>query len=132
MRFATLLTLLVLMGGCASAIEHPTSMSHIAWIQTGITTRSQVETRFGRPNFEVPEYAGSTPQSDTPRSDENTPKVTTAVIQSPKDTKATYLHAKSPNVQTQEDRFWVTYDGNNVVKDFGFAGPPTAPTNAPR
>jgi hypothetical protein len=57
---------------------------------------------------------------------EDTPATkSTANVQPPNDTKATYLHPKSStNVQTREDRFWVTYDPNNVVKDFGFAGPP--------
>jgi hypothetical protein len=145
MRFVTLLSLLVVMSGCATAkIEHQITMADTTWIQKGITTRSQIEARFGSPNFEVPEYAGSTPQTDKPRDDEYTPKTSTAVIPSPKDTKATYLHPlseaemapSSANLQTKEDRFWVTYDAKNVVKDFGFAGPPAtphaAPTNAPQ
>lgn len=130
MRFATLLALLFLMSGCSSAkINHQITMADTAWIQKGITTRSEMQMRFGSPNFEVPEYSGSTRETTSttsPRNDQDTPATkSTANVQPPNDTKATYLHPKSSaDVQTREDRFWVTYDPNNVVKDFGFAGPP--------
>ena len=131
MRFVTLLALLFLMSGCATAeIKPQITPNDTAWIQKGLTTRSQIEARFGSPNFEVPEYVGSTHETSAtsaPRSDVDGPTTKGIVSQSPKDTKATYLHSESSsNVQTPEDRFWVTFDANNVVKDFGFAGPPTA------
>jgi hypothetical protein len=130
MRFVILLALLALMGGCAPNVEHPTTMAHTAWIQKGITTRSQIEARFGSPNFEVPEYAGSTPETaltSTPRDDVHAP-ATSTVIQSPKDTKATYVPRLSAaeTGPTNQDRLWVIYDENNVVKDFGFARPPAS------
>ncbi|HEX8750029.1 MAG TPA: hypothetical protein VF732_02865 [Nitrospira sp.] len=132
MRFVTLLALLFLMSGCATAeMKHQITPEDTAWIQKGTTTRTEVEARFGSPNFEVPEYAGSThdtTSATTPRSDKDSPATKTTVdVQPPKDSKATYVHPESSsNVQTQEDRFWVTFDANNLVKDFGFAGPPAA------
>lgn len=140
MHLVTLLALLFLMSGCATTPkrEHQITMADTAWIQKGSTTRSEVETRFGSPNFEVPEYRGltrETTSTTTPRNDQDAPTTETTVnVQSPNETKATYLHPKSSsNMQTKEDRFWLTYGPNNVVKDFGFADPPTpAPTNAQR
>jgi hypothetical protein len=130
MRCVILFALLVLMSGCAPKVEHPTTMAHTAWIQKGITTRSQIEARFGRPNFEVPEYEGSTPETaltSKPRDDVHAPATTSTVKQSPKDTKATYVPSlpEAESVPTKQDRLWVIYDENNVVKDFGFARPPT-------
>ena len=135
MRLVILLAFLVLICGCAPKVEHPTTMAHTAWIQKGITTRSQIEAHFGRPNFEVPEYAGSTPESaltSKPRDDVHAPATTSTVIQSPKDTKATYVPGlpAAEKVPTKQDRLWVIYDENNVVKDFGLARPPT-PTKTP-
>ena len=144
MRVVTLLALLFLLSGCATGkiekLEHQITLEDTAWIQKGITTRSEIEARFGSPNFEVPEYAGSTHETSamsTPRSDENSPTTKGIVNQAPKDSKATYLHPESSsNVQSPEDRFWVIYDEKNVVKDFGLTGPPTArrspgPANLP-
>src|SRR5262245_674926 len=134
MHLVTLLALLFLMSGCATTpkIEHQITMADTAWIQKGITTRSEVEKRFGSPNFEVPEYPASTRETTsttTPRNDRDTPTTKTTVnVQSPNETKATYLTPKSSaNMQTKEDRFWVTYDANNLVKDFGVVGPPPIP-----
>ena len=142
MRFVTLLALLFLMSGCATGkIEHQITLQDTAWIQKRITTRSEIEARFGSPNFEVPEYAGSTHETSatsTPRSDEDSPTTKGIVSQSPKDTKATYLPPLSEaemspsyaTAQTKQDRFWVIYDEKNVVKDFGFTVPPTTPPAA--
>ena len=146
MHFVAWLTLLVLVNACATAkTEHTATMADTGWIQKGFTTRSQIEARFGSPSFEVPEYPGSTRATTataTPRIDEATQKSPGTVTESPKETKATYLLRRSEtaiapssaDLQEQDDRFWVTYDANNVVKDFGFAGPPAtrlaAPTNA--
>jgi len=135
MRFVTLLALLVLMSGCATKVEQPTTMAHTAWIKKGITTRSQIEAHFGSPNYEVPEYAGSTPETaltSKPRDDERAPATTSTVSQAPKDTKATYVPPlpEAESVPTKQDRLWVIYDENNVVKDFGFARPP-APIHPP-
>ena len=138
MRFAILLVLLFVMSGCAAPkVEHPTTMAHTAWIQKGVTTRSQIEARFGRPSFEVPEYAGSTPETasmSTPRDDVHAPATTSTVIQAPKDTRATYVPSlpEAETVPTKQDRLWVIYDEKNVVKDFGFARPPApAPKYSP-
>lgn len=136
MRFVTPLAVLLLVNACATAkIEHPTTMMDTGWIQRGSTTRDQIETRFGSPNFEVPEYAGSTRPTTAmtaPRVDKDIPKTTSTVTPSPKETKATYLQPQasaemapsSAKVQDNDDRFWVTYDADDVVRDFGFAGPP--------
>ena len=143
MYFVTLLALLFLMSGCATGkiekIAPQITLEDTAWIQKGLTTRNEIEERFGSPNFEVPVYAGSPPETSatsTPRSDKDSPTTTSMVSQSPKDTKATYVHPlfeseispSSATAQTQQDRFWVKYDEENVVKDFGFAVPPTPPT----
>jgi len=141
MRLVTVITILLLVSRCATAmIEHQITTADTAWIQQGVTTRSQIETRFGPPSFEVPEYAASTRETasaSTPRNDEYNPKTPSTAPQVPKDTKATYVHPLSEaemessyGKQTKQDRFWVIYDEKNVVKDFGFEGPPTTPSAA--
>ena len=145
MRVVTSLALLFLMYGCATGkIEKfaaQITWEDTAWIQKGITTRTEVEAQFGSPNFEVPEYAGSTHEasaSSKPRSDKDSPTTKGIVSQSPEGTKATYVHPLSEaeispsyaTAQTQQDRFWVKYDEANVVKDFGFTVPPPTPPTA--
>lgn len=146
MRFVTSLALLFLLISCADVkiLPHQISLEDTAWIQKGTTTRTEVEARFGKPNFEVPEYAVSTPETadtSTPRHDASSPATTTTISKSPTHTKATYVPSETSAVsltrkmlfmseakdgQRKKDRFWVTYDLNNVVIDFGFAGPPPA------
>lgn len=133
MHAVTVLALAFLMCGCARAeITRLITPENTGWIQKGVTTRSEIEARFGSPSFEVPEYTGSTAAAHAPpRNDNYNPSRTSAHVESPQDTKATYLQARP---QTEQDRFWVTYDENNVVEDSGFTGSriarPAPSTNA--
>jgi len=130
MRSLGLLAILFLMIGCATAEpQRHISAENTAWIQKGTSTRSQIEAQFGSPSFEVPEYAGLTrdaKSSITPRDDRYTQPMGT-----PQDTKATYLdRTSSPNPTTDQNRFWVIYDENDVVTDYGITGFITTSTRA--
>jgi hypothetical protein len=130
-----LIALLVIMSGCATAeMGHQITMEQAAWIQKGVTSRSEVVARFGAPNFEFPDYTTSkyetTSTSTTTKEGNSSTTTTTTQVQLPKSTKATYLHTKSEasalpfyaNVQTTQNQFWIKYDEKGIVQDFGFAG----------
>lgn len=137
MRQIIFLALLVILNGCATAeMGREITVEQAAWIQKGITSRSQVMERFGTPNFEFPDYTNTqyeTTSTSTTTKDGNTSTTTTTTqVQSPKSTKATYLHTKSEasalpfymNVQTKQNQFWIKYDEKGIVQDLGFAGGP--------
>ena len=132
-----LLALLIILSGCATAeMGRQITLEQTAWIQKGITSRSEIVERFGAPNFEFPDYTSSkyeTTSTSTTTKDGDTRTTTTTVqAQSPKSTKATYLHTRSKaavlpfyaNVQTTQNQFWINYDEKGIVQDFGFAGGP--------
>lgn len=132
-----LIALLVILSGCATAeMGRQITVEQAAWIQKGVTSRSEVVERFGAPNFEFPDYANSkyeTTSTSTTTKDGDTRTTTTTVqVQSPKSTKATYLHTRSQaavlpfyaNVQTTQNQFWIKYDENGIVQDFGLTGRP--------
>jgi hypothetical protein len=119
-----LIALLVILSGCATAeTGRQITMEQAVWISTGVTTRSEVVERFGAPSFEFPD-----PATTTIKDGDTSATTTTVQVQSPKSTKATYLHAKSEaavlpfyaNLQTTQNQFWVRYDENGIVQDFGF------------
>jgi hypothetical protein len=130
-----LIALLVILSGCATAeMGRQITVDQAAWIQKGVTSRNDVVERFGAPNFEFPDYTNSkyeTTSTSTTTKDRDTSTTTTTIqVQSPKNTKATYLHTKSEaavlpfyaNVQTTQNQFWIKYDEKGIVQDFGFAG----------
>jgi hypothetical protein len=130
-----LIALLVILSGCATAeMGRQITAEQTAWIQKGVTSRSEVVERFGASNFEFPDYTNAkyeTTSTSTTTKDGNTSTTTTTVqAQSPKSTKATYLHTRSQaavlpfyaNVQTTQNQFWIKYDEKGIVQDFGFAG----------
>lgn len=132
-----LFALLVFLSGCATAeIGRQITPEQAVWIQKGGTTRNQIVERFGAPNFEFPDYTDSkhqtTTTSTTIKDGDTSTTTTTIQVQSPKNTKATYLHTKSEaavlpfyaNVQTTQKQFWIKYDENGIVQDFGFTGGP--------
>jgi len=132
-----LIALLVILSGCATAkMGRQITVEQAAWIQKGVTSRSEVVARFGVPNFEFPDYTNSkyetTSTSTTTKDGDTSTTTTTVQAQSPKSTKATYLHTRSEaavlpfyaNVQTTQNQFWINYDEKGIVQDFGFAGGP--------
>ena len=132
-----LIAFLVILSGCATAeMGRQITVEQAAWIQKGVTSRSEVLARFGAPNFEFPDYTNTkyeTTSTSTTTKDRDTSTTTTTVqSQSPKSTKATYLHTRSEaavlpfyaNVQTTQNQFWINYDEKGIVQDFGFAGGP--------
>jgi len=88
------------------------------WIQNGQTTRAQIEEKFGKPQFsgthqgvgQHVEYTYSPPSSMglEPRPSGPFPQA----YQPPARTM--------PQAQAARERFWVTYDAQGIVQDFGF------------
>jgi hypothetical protein len=137
MNLTILLAILLTLSGCATAeMGRQITVEQAAWIHKGITSRSEVMERFGSPNFEFPDYANSkyetTSTTTTTKEGNSSTTITTTQVQSPKSTKATYLHTKSEasalpfyaNVQTKQNQFWITYDEKGIVQELGFAGGP--------
>jgi hypothetical protein len=115
-----LIALLVILSGCATAeMGRQITVEQAAWIQKGVTSRSEVVARFGAPNFEFPDYTDSqhqTTSTSTTTKEGNTSTTTTTIqVQLPKSTKATYLYTKPEaavlpfyaNVQTIQNHFWI-------------------------
>jgi hypothetical protein len=132
-----LIALLVILSGCATAeMGRQITVEQAAWIQKGVTSRSDIVARFGTPNFEFPDYTNSkyetTSTSTTTKDGDTHTTTTTSQVQMPKSTKATYLHTRSKaavlpfyaNVQTTQNQFWINYDEKGIVQDFGFVGGP--------
>jgi hypothetical protein len=135
MTRSILVLLFVFLSGCATAeMGRQITQEQAVWIQKGVTTRNQIVERFGAPNFEFPDYTDSkhqtTTTSTTTKDGDTSTTTTTIQVQSPKNTKATYLHTKSEaavlpfyaNVQTTQNQFLIRYDENGIVQDFGFTG----------
>ena len=142
MRLIPLLSIFLFVTACATAeIGRQIPKEDTAWIEKGLTTRGEIEARLGSPNFEFLEYSASPLQAPSPSTrtkDGDTRTTTTTVVRLPNNTKAIYLHTKSQaavlpfyaNVETQQHRFWITYDESGIVKDFGFAAKPGRPAPA--
>ena len=123
------------LSSCVSAeTGRSISPQDVAWIQKGKTTRAEVVERFGGPTSEMPDWAGmqyqvtSITTTTTPTSNkdgESQQSVTTTTMEPIKPrTKALYVHQKTEGgpfggIQITEEQFWITYDENGVVQDFG-------------
>jgi hypothetical protein len=117
------------------------SSQDVTWIQKDKTTRSEIVQRFGAPTSEMPDWPGMhyqvTSITTTTRTTHNEDgqsqeSVTTTTMEPIKPrTKALYVHQKTEGglfvgIQITEEQFWITYDENGVVQDFGLqAGPRT-------
>ena len=113
----------------------------MTWIKKGKTTRTEIVQRFGGPMSEMPDWAGmqyqvisittTTKMMTTGSKDgECQESVTTTTMEPIKPrTRALYVHQKTEGglfvgIQMTEEQFWVTYDENGIVQDFGLqAGP---------
>ena len=128
--------------GCATAEKgRSISTQDVTWIQKGKTSRAEVVQRFGGPTSETPDWAAmhyqvtsitTTTKPGSNQDGESQQSVTTTTMEPIKPrTKAVYVHEKTEGgvfvgIQITEDHFWVTYDENGVVQDFGLqAGPGT-------
>ncbi len=93
------------------------------WIEENRTTREQVVTKFGEADFSgvykgVGEFAEYTVSSPTPLTLEPTQVGTQPQVhRSPGDISVN-------DVGKSDDRFWVIYNAQGVVHDFGFGAPP--------
>jgi|SRR5215217_2271171 len=91
-----------------------------AWIETGRTTRAEVVARLGLPRVEFPQSSGFISVSTT-----------TQLQGHPRLRKATYVSTHRDtagfpfygDVGVTQSQFWVVYDDEGVVRDFGFMGP---------
>jgi hypothetical protein len=98
----------------------------IAWIQKGVTTRTEVVQRFGRPYGEAPDgmVVETTTTPTTTKEDGTQTSIITSRVRPHKDTRAIYLHTRTEGglfmeIKVTQERFWVKYDEHGVVKDFG-------------
>lgn len=120
----------------------PISAQDVTWIQKGKTTRAEVVQQFGGPTSEMPDWAGmqyhvisittTTKKVPTNKDTECQESVTTTTMEPIKPrSRALYVHQKTEGglfvgIQITEEQFWVTYDENGAVQDFGLqAGPGT-------
>jgi hypothetical protein len=130
-----LVSLVIFLNGCATAeMGRLITPEQAAWIQKGVTTRNEVVERFGVPDLEFPDYTDSkhqtTSTSTTTKEGDTSGTTTPTQVDSPKGTRATYLHTKSEaavlpfyaNAQSTQSQFWIKYDDNGIVQDFGFDG----------
>ncbi|WP_447598014.1 hypothetical protein [Nitrospira sp. Nam80] len=117
--------------GCATE-EHgrPISEEEITWIEKGVTTRTQIVERFGIPRFEMPLRSSTTSTTTTTAEVDGKSHTTTATVhvdEPPKQTKAIYLYTRSNTKipfygEARTRQFWVVYDLNGVVQEYGFIG----------
>jgi hypothetical protein len=129
----------LLLASCATAeFGRQITSEEVTWITKGVTTRSEVVQRFGAPRFELPDwtsrkYQTTTTQKTVKEGDTSTTTTTTVQVEpTNKTTKAVYMYTKSEaavipfyaNVKTVQEQFWVIYDENGIVQDFGFTGGP--------
>jgi len=95
-----LVSLVIFLNGCATAeMGRLITPEQAAWIQKGVTTRNEVVERFGVPDLEFPDYTDSkhqpTSTSTTTKEGHTGGTTTPTQVDSPKGTRATYLHTKS-------------------------------------
>ena len=92
------------------------------WIQQGQTTREQVMARFGKPHFTgahkgVGKYDEYHYSHEAPVNLEPVPDGAFPLNFPPPS------HSTS-QVQSPSERFWIMYDSQGVVQDYGFGAPP--------
>ena len=139
MKWVLVASLPLLLANCATAeFGRQITPEEVTWIQKGITTRSEVVQRFGAPRFELPDwtnrkYQTTTTQKTVKEGDTSTTTTTTVQVEPTDRTmKAVYMYTKSEaavvpfyaNAKTVQEQFWVSYDENGIVQDFGFTGGP--------
>ena len=122
MRLVILIVLDFVLYGCAAAEQGKRIIpDEVTWIEKGRTTRAEVVARFGLPPVEFPQSSGFT-----------TASTTTITTQRPtRLRKATYVYTRRDtadgfpffdNPQFRQCQFWVVYDEQVVVRDYGFLG----------
>jgi len=131
----------VMMAGCATVeIGRNITPEEITWIQKKATTRSEVVEKLGLPTSEMPDWtkmefsSTSTTKTTTTSNKEDDGQTqksvsTTSFQTNPtnKFTRALYIHTKSSSAifagtETHQKQFWLLYDAQGIVQDFGFAG----------
>jgi hypothetical protein len=98
----------------------------IAWIQKGVTTRTEIVRTFGTPYSEVPDgtTVTTTVLPTTTNEDGSNTTVVTSKFGLAKNTKAIYLHTKTEgglfrDVKVTQEQFTIRYDERGIVQDFG-------------
>jgi hypothetical protein len=138
MRVGLLTVVAFVVFGCATADYGIRIMpDEVRWIEKERTTRAEVITRFGLPSVEFPQSPGFNAPSKTttittlyPEGHTKTVQVSTQVEQPTRSRKATYVyHRRAPsgfpfydNPHLRQCQFWVVYDEQGVVQDYGFEG----------
>ncbi len=106
------------------------------WIEKGVTSRKEVEQRFGYPSYVGLAFLSgiqieSTTQTRTRKTQEKSTETSeskseTTVGFAKKPTIAKWTHAKTEgtirNLRTIQQTFFVIYDEEGVVQDIGFEG----------
>lgn len=126
--FNTLLviTLLTLTNCVTNERGRSITVEEIAWIQKGITTRTEIVKKFGTPYSEVPDgtTVTTTVLPTTTNEDGSKTTIVTSKLGLAKNTKATYLHTKTEgglfrDMKVTQEQFTVRYDERGMVQDFG-------------
>ena len=98
----------------------------VAWIQKGVTTRTEVAQKFGTPYSQGPDgvMVETTSTPTTTKEDGTHTSIITSTIRPNKNTRAIYLHTKTEggifaDLKVTQEQFWVRYDERGVVQDFG-------------
>lgn len=114
---------LVQLFGCAIG-EAPQRIrpADTAWIQKGQTTRNEIVGKFGEPTFrgtreEVGQYAEYRWRPESMPALQPTPSGPFPQAYRPP-------ARTTPEAEALGERFWVVYDEQGVVEDFGFGFPP--------
>ena len=98
----------------------------IAWIQKGVTTRTEIVQKFGAPYSEVPDgtmvTTTVTPTTTNEAGSQTT--IVTSQVGLAKNTKAIYLHTKTEgglfmDIKVAQEQFTVRYNEHGIVQDFG-------------
>jgi hypothetical protein len=140
MRLICTMLIILMLGGCATEEQGQLiSQGDVTWIRKGITTRSEVVERFGSPRFEMPLHSSTTSTTTTtttatPEGQSQTTTTTVQLDEPAKGTKAIYPYTRSQStipfvVDVRTSQFWLVYDENGVVRDYGLVG--DIPVNAP-
>lgn len=126
--------------GCATDEQgRLISQDEVTWIEKRVTTRTQVVERFGSPRFEMPLQSSTTSTTTTTTATvEGQSQTTTTTIhldEPPRRTKAIYPYTRSRStlpfyVKVRTSQFWLVYDENGVVQDYGFVGDVPVTTTA--
>jgi hypothetical protein len=132
MRLLYAIGVTLVLWGCATDEQgRLISRDEVSWIQKGMTTRSQVIERFGSPRFETPlqssTHSTTTTTTATADGQSQTTTTTVHVDEPPKGTKAIYPYTRSRStlpfdIKVRTSQFWLVYDENGVVQDYGFVG----------